>query len=211
MLFYAPMSPKFLYFDLGKVLVNFSVDQMLDQIGVVAGIDAEAVRAAVFDGGLMRRHETGRLSDRQFYEEFCAATGSRPDFQALAAAAGDIFTLNLPMLPLVTQLRQAGYPMGILSNTCATHWEYCLARYRIIAEGFAVHALSFRIGVVKPEAAIFHAAAELAGARPKEIFFVDDMAEHVAGARAVGFDAVQFTSAEVLSAELRAREVQFNY
>ena len=77
------MQPKFLYFDLGKVLVDFSVEQMLQQIGAVAGITAEAARAALFGDGLMRQHETGRLSSREFYEAFCAATGSRPDFDAL--------------------------------------------------------------------------------------------------------------------------------
>jgi hypothetical protein len=43
------------------------------------------------------------------------------------------------------------------------------------------------------------------------MFFVDDMAEHVAGARAVGFDAVQFTTAAVLATELRQRGIRFNY
>jgi glucose-1-phosphatase len=205
------MQPKFIYFDLGKVLVNFSVEQMLEQVGAVAGITADAVRAAVMGDGLMRQHESGRLTDRQFYEAFCAATGSRPDFDALAAAASEIFTLNLPVVPLVAQLRQAGWPMGILSNTCSTHWEYCRRHYSIVAEAFGVHALSFRIGAMKPEAAIFHAAAELAGVRPEEIFFVDDIAEHVAGARAVGFDAVQFTTAESMAKELRQRGVGFNY
>ena len=64
---------------------------------------------------------------------------------------------------------------------------------------------------MKPDAAIFHAAAELCGYRPEEIFFVDDLPGHVAGARAAGFDAVQFTSAEALSAELRRRGIRFNY
>jgi glucose-1-phosphatase len=205
------MQPQFFYFDLGKVLVNFSIDQMLSQVGAAAGIPDEEVRAAVFGSELWRQHEAGQLSDRQFYEAFCAATGSRPGYDALAAAATDIFELNWPMLPLVAQLRQAGYAMGILSNTCAMHWDYCVDRYRMVAEGFGVHALSFRIGAVKPEAAIFHAAAALAGVRPEEIFFVDDMAEHVAGARAVGFDAVQFTTAAVLAIELRQRGIRFNY
>ena len=177
------------------MLVNFSVDQMLRQIGAVAGVAAEEVRAAVFGNGLMRQHESGRLSDREFYEAFCAATGRRPDYDALATAASEIFELNRPVLPLVAQLGQAGYRMGILSNTCSLHWEYCRRRYRIVAEQFDVYALSYRIGAVKPEAAIFRAAADLAGVRPEEIFFVDDMAEHVAGARAAGFDAVQFTTA----------------
>ncbi len=37
------MQPKFLYFDLGMVLVNFSVERMLQQIGAVAGISADRV------------------------------------------------------------------------------------------------------------------------------------------------------------------------
>ena len=205
------MQPKFLYFDLGKVLVDFSVDRMLRQIGAVAGITAETARATLFGGGIMRQHEAGQLSSREFYEAFCAASNSRPDYDALAAAAAEIFTLNLPMLPVAAQLRQAGYAMGILSNTCETHWQYCWSHYRIVAEGFSVYALSYRIGALKPDAAIFRAAADLAGVRPEEIFFVDDLAEHVAGARAVGFDAVQFTTAAVLSAELRQRGIRFNY
>ncbi len=176
------MHPKFLYFDLGKVLVNFSVDRMLSQIAVVAGLTVDAVRATMFADGLMRQHETGRLSSRAFYEAFCAATGARCDYETMRRAAAEIFSLHLPTLPIAAQLRQAGYPMGILSNTCETHWEYCLRQYRIVSEGFAVAALSYRIGVMKPDAGIFRAAAELAGRRPEEIFFVDDLPQHVAGA-----------------------------
>jgi glucose-1-phosphatase len=204
------MRPTFLYFDLGKVLVNFSVEQMFRQIGAVAGIGMEEVRAAL-PGERMRDLETGRISDRQFYEAFCEAIGRRPDYDALAAAVREIFTLNLPMLPLVAQLRQAGYRMGILSNTFAGHWEYCLDHYRIVAEAFDVYALSYRIGTMKPAAAIFNAATELAGVGPEEVFFVDDLAEHVAGARAAGIDAVQFTTVQALAADLRHRGIRCNY
>jgi putative hydrolase of the HAD superfamily len=205
------MRPKFLYFDLGKVLVDFSVERMLAQIAAVAGISAERVRAAVFDRRLLWEHETGRSSVAEFYEAFCAATATRPDPERLTAAAGEIFDLNAPMLPLVSQLALAGYRLGILSNTCPIHWDYCARRYRLLDDLFPVHALSFRIGAVKPEAAIFEAAAAMAGCRPGEIFFVDDLPGHVAGARTVGFDAVQFVGAEALADELRRREIRFNY
>lgn len=205
------MQLKFFYFDLGKVLVNFSVELMLKQVAAVAGITVKEAQAAIFDQGLNLQYEAGRISRREFYEAFCEATGARPCDDALATATCEIFELNLPMLPLVAQLNQAGYRMGILSNTCTTHWEYCLPRYPFLQELFGVHALSYRIGALKPEAAIFRAAAEMAGVRPEEIFYVDDLAEHVAGARAVGFDAVQFTTAAALAAELRRRGVRFNY
>jgi glucose-1-phosphatase len=205
------MQPKFLYFDLGKVLVNFSVERLLAQMAAAAGATAEQVREVLMGGKLMREHEMGRLSTRQFFEAFCGATCTRPDYDQLVAAAAEIFDLNWPVVPIVAQLRQAGYPLGILSNTCETHWEYCRRHYRLVSEGFDVYALSYKLGAMKPDAAIFHAAADLAGYRPEEVFFVDDTPGHVAGAKAAGFDAVQFTSAEALANDLRQRGIRFNY
>ena len=84
-------------------------------------------------------------------------------------------------------------------------------RYRILTTLFDVAALSFEIRAVKPERAIFLAAAELAGCDPEEIFFVDDTPGHVEGARAAGYDAVAFLSPPQLAAELRRRGARFNY
>jgi glucose-1-phosphatase len=205
------MQPKFLYFDLGKVLINFSVEQMLAQMGAVAGISVEQVRGGLFDGGLLREHEIGRLSSRQFYESFCDRTETGADYEALARASSDIFTLNYSMLAVVAQLGAAGYPLGVLSNTCENHWEHCLRRFQVLRDLFTVHALSYRIGACKPDPAIYARAAEMAGSRPQAIFFTDDIAENVAGALAAGFDAVQYTSTPQLVAALRQRGLRFNY
>ncbi len=204
-------TPKFLYFDLGKVLVDFEVDQMYRQMGRVAGIDPAQVREVLFGGGLQRQYELGQISAEQFYEVFCQKTGSRPDPEALARAGSAIFELNVDIVPVVAQLQAAGYRLGILSNTCWNHWEYCTRRFRIIREAFQTHALSCRIHAAKPDAAIYQAAAKLAGVAPREIFFTDDMAGHVAAAKTVGFDAVQYTSTPELADHLRRRGLQFNY
>ena len=207
--------PKFLYFDLGKVLLDFDVEQMVRQLAEVAGADHDRVAAVVFDEGLQERYESGQISNREFYETFCERTGlngnSRPDMDALLQAGSDIFEINLSMVPVVAHLREAGYRMGILSNTCDCHWEFCIERYRFLSESFPVHALSFRIHAAKPSSAIFHAAAELAGVDPQDVFFVDDIAGHVAGAKSAGFDAVQYTSTRELVGELWERGIRFNY
>ena len=205
------MPPKFLYFDLGKVLVDFDVNQMFRQIGQVAGVDPARVEEVVFEDGLQGQYETGKISGPEFYEAFCQRTGTRPDYDALRRAGSEIFQLNLSILPVLTHLCHARCRLGILSNTCESHWEYCTHSYRIIAELFTVPALSYQIGAAKPDAAIFHAAAELAGVPPQEIFYVDDYADHVAGAKAVGFDAVQYASTPQFVADLRARGIRFNY
>jgi len=205
------MTPKFLYFDLGRVLLDFSVDRMTCQMGLAAGIPAETVHAVVFGGDLHWRYEAGRISSREFHEEFCLATQTHADWPTLEQAASDIFEINLPMLPLVTQLRAARWPMGLLSNTCECHWLYCRRRYEFLSNLFDTKALSYQLGAVKPERAIFEAAARLAGCTPQEIFFVDDIAGHVEGARAAGFDAIVYQSAPQVADELRRRGIQFNF
>jgi glucose-1-phosphatase len=205
------MTPKFFYFDLGRVLLDFDIDRMTCQMGLVAGVSAAAVKAAVFDTDLHRRYESGRISSEEFHEEFCLATRARADRAALEEAASDIFDLNAPMLPVITHLADARYPLGLLSNTSECHWLYCQRRYRFLSDLFDVAALSYEIGAVKPEPAIFAAAARLAGCSPGEIFFVDDMPGHVDGARAAGFDAVVYQSARQVADELRRRGVRFNY
>ena len=204
------MTPKFIYFDLGKVLVDFNFEQMCRQMGDAAGIEPRQVQAVLAEG-LLADYEIGRLDSRAAHEVFCRQTGTRPDYDAFSLACNDIFTPIDPMLPVVAQLYQAGHRLGILSNTCEGHWNWCLRRYSMLRELFPVHALSFQIGAVKPDAAIFRKAAEMAGCRPEEIFYTDDIAGHVAGARSVGFDAVLYQSTPQIVDELRKRGVEFNY
>ncbi|MCX7426875.1 MAG: HAD family phosphatase, partial [Planctomycetia bacterium] len=194
------MPVRFFYFDLGKVLLDFDMARMVRQMSDVSGAPVERVAEAIFEGGLQQRAESGEISDREFHEAFCRQTGTRPDYEELRLAGSDIFELKAAMVPLVSQFRAAGHRMGILSNTCRSHWEYCARRYRILATLFDVAALSFELHAVKPERAIFLAAAELAGCQPDEIFFVDDTPGHVEGARAAGYDAVAFLSPPQLAA-----------
>ena len=203
--------PKFIYFDLGRVVVDFDGLLMCRRMAQAAGVDPERVRQLMFHEGLVERYELGELNDRSFYDAFCRATQSKPDYDALLHACADIFALKLDTIPIVAQLSQAGHRLGILSNTCQSHWEHCLRRYRIVAEAFEIHALSYLIGHRKPDAAIYQAAAALAGHSPADIFFVDDLPENVQGAFAAGLDAVQFTTAADLATVLRKRGVRFNY
>jgi HAD superfamily hydrolase (TIGR01509 family) len=205
-------TPRFLYFDLGNVLLNFDHRLASRQMGAVAGVDADKVWDIVYASDLELRYEAGEVDDRQFYEIFCQQTGTRPDFDKLLLADSEIFTPNASMAPVVAALDAARYPLGILSNTCPGHWKYCSdGRYGLIKQAFHVFALSYELRACKPSPQIFQGAAKLVGMAPEEIFFVDDMAANVAGAKAAGFDAVQYTTTPALVADLRARGLEFNY
>jgi glucose-1-phosphatase len=206
------MAVKFIYFDLGNVLVYFDYQVACRQMGAVAGCTPEKVWQTLFDTDLELRYESGAINDQQFYDQFCEAVGSRPDYDQLLRAGSEIFHLNHSMIPIVAQLDAAGYRLGILSNTCPPHWAYCSAgRFGLLISAIDVTALSYQIGACKPDPKIFAAAAKLAGVEPQEIFFVDDIAGHVEGARKAGFDAVQYTTTDKFVEDLLARGVRFNF
>ena len=200
----------FLYFDMGNVLLHFSHERMAAQMASVAGTTRERAWQVLFETDLCDRHEKVISAD-QFYDEFCTGVGvaNLPtiDRAALEQAANDIFWLHVPLVAIVGRLHAAGYRLGVLSNTNREHWRFVTDRFSYLTTMFHVHALSFNIGVMKPAAKIYEDAAKLAGVDPAEVFFTDDRLENIEGAKAAGFDAVQFTTPAALAIELLRRGI----
>lgn len=204
--------PKFIYFDLGNVLLTFDHQLACDAVAALAGVSARTVREILFDHGLQLRYERGEVTSAEFHELFCQAVGRQLNYRELHEANSRIFQLNLPILPLVTQLKAAGFRLGILSNTCEAHWDYIAqGRYPFVRRVFEVYSLSYQVRASKPERAIYHQAAQQAGVEPDHILFTDDRSENVQGAIAAGWDAVLYETPRQLATALRCRGVTFNY
>lgn len=202
------MPPGFIYFDMGNVLLPFDRDRQYQQLADVADVSTEAVREAL-EGEVHDAVESGRLTTGDLYEHFCKVTGSRPDLAAAQRAGNDIFWLNNSILPLLAQLRRAGYRLGILSNTSESHWQFiCDGRFRILPDYFEIAILSYEVGVMKPHPKIYEDAVAAAGVPAEQIFFMDDREENVTGARECGIDAVVFHDTPTLVADLAERGVE---
>ncbi len=204
------MAIRFIFFDLGKVLVNFDLDLMLRQVADVAEVGVDQVQEALFGDRLHERFELGEITIDEYHRGFCERIGREPDLGRLHRAGTEFFELNVEILPVVSGLRQTRFPLGILSNTCVTHWEYCRDRYAVVRECFQLPIASYQVNLLKPGKAIYDAAAERAGVAAEEILFIDDLLENVEGARAAGWDGVHFTGARSLVEELRKRGVAMN-
>jgi len=197
---------QFLYFDLGKVLLDFDHQLACSQLAELMGSTPEVVFEEVFQSGQQVRYETGQLSTGEFHEWLCGHFGSHVPVEDVAYAVSHIFTPITDSISIAEELARAGYRMGILSNTCDCHWEYCWNKpYEFLSQCFTIHALSFRLKSMKPGVDIYRDAALLAETHPSKIFFVDDRADNVAGAQSAGFDAVQFTSPSQLRRDLQVR------
>jgi glucose-1-phosphatase len=213
-----PMAPKLLYFDLGNVLLSFSHERMCQQMADVAGVPLSAVRAAVFDGeeadSVQIRFESGEIDAAEYFEYFCRATRTRPDRRQLEQAFCDIFAPIDETWAIVRKLAAAGHRLAILSNTNSLQWLWCtdgrfplLASFGESGSPFAWAVLSYEVRSMKPDRPIYDAAVEIGAVSAGEVVFIDDRPENVAGAKAAGMDAVQFTDAEQLATDLRNRGV----
>ncbi len=200
----------FIYFDLGKVILEFDHSIGLNKIGKLTGLDPTTVEKAIFGSGLEDRFETGLVTSDEFHSEFCSATNSTIEKEVLLSSISDIFYPNRPIIPLIAQLRAVGVPMGILSNTCSAHWEFVLARYTFLQHFFDPYILSYEVNSMKPDSKIYHRALEAAGCGVQKCFFVDDRPENVEGAVREGLDAVLYRSVPELVSELTSRGVEIN-
>jgi 2-haloacid dehalogenase len=98
-------------------------------------------------------------------------------------------------------LLAGGHDVTALTNFAADTFEEARARFPLL-DRFRGVTVSGRIGVMKPELAIYRHHAAAFGLEPAAILFFDDKPDNVAGARAAGWHAEQFVDARRMHDDL---------
>ena len=188
-------------FDLGNVLVRFSPVTMYGQIGALCGRSAEEIRDLFLHSGLQEDFETGRISAAEFHQKFQDALSVTIDPGEMQKAGSEIFSLIEPMPALLDALKARGHRLVLMSNTSVTHFEFIRDRFDVLSR-FDRNVLSYEVGAVKPQPAIFQAAIEAIECSPADCFYTDDIAEYVTAARTFGFQAEVFRDPATLLEQL---------
>ncbi|MDO5554233.1 MAG: HAD family phosphatase [Planctomycetia bacterium] len=203
------MAIRFIYFDLGNVLVNFSVQRMLVQVAELVQCPEETVREAIFGNRKYTALELGEISSAEYYELVCRELPTSPAPEALLEATNNIFWVNDAILPTIRYLAKLNFPRGILSNTGPGHWNYIQTTFDCITSLFPQHQIaSYQVKCIKPfpkiyEHALLDAQREVPDLTAAEVLFVDDLPDNVQGALDFGFAAATYTSVADLVTTLR--------
>jgi putative hydrolase of the HAD superfamily len=165
----------------------------LEEAAVDAAI-ADAARAAEWpsdwtDPATQRAFWVG------FYRQVLGGLGHQDDGMALAEALFEAFSdpaayrLFDDVRPALDELAARGITLGVVSNF--EPWLEDILDLQGIGDRFAAVAISGKLGVAKPDPAIFKAALTEAGAEPGATVHVGDQpVNDVAAARAVGITPV---------------------
>jgi 2-haloacid dehalogenase len=94
-----------------------------------------------------------------------------------------------------------GHDVTMLTNFAPDTFREARARFPFLAESRGV-TVSGEVGLIKPDPRIFDYHAKSFGLEPTATVFFDDSAPNVEGARAVGWHAELFRSAEEMRRDL---------
>jgi putative hydrolase of the HAD superfamily len=134
----------------------------------------------------------GRIDDAQYWHSIAQELGLTPELvQSLRSEFYSGDHLDMTLVETIRDLRAQGVRIGLLSNnTLALLDEIDALGVRDL---FDVIIISAGIGVMKPDAAAYRAILDQMSVQSQHAAFVDDFAENVDGARAVGMHGIHFT------------------
>jgi 2-haloacid dehalogenase len=197
-------TPAAVVFDIGNVLFHWHPRFLYERL--IA--DDQALEAFLRDVLTLEwhfQHDEGR----PFAETSAELIARFPEHTALIAAWGPRFSEQIPgpiagMPELVAELDAAGVPLYAITNFSGEFFAPFRAAEAALFDRFRDIVVSGDERVMKPDPAIYRLALARFGIAAEGAVFIDDRADNVAGAQAVGMRGIVFTDAAALRTELRA-------
>jgi putative hydrolase of the HAD superfamily len=195
---------KAVLFDYGMVLSGPPDPTAREEMMRVLGVDEDRFRELYWKH--RDAYDRGTLSGIAYWEKV-AQELHRPlsanGLNELLEADNALWTRpNQPMIDWAAALQQAGIKTGILSNIGDAMEAGIRARFPWLDE-FAHHTFSHRLGIAKPDLAIYRHAAEGLGVAPGSVLFIDDREENIAAAQEAGMVALQYSTHEHFLEQMR--------
>lgn len=192
-------------FDVGRVLTGIRCGDRFVDLMRRLGVDPDGVFDKYWHTPEVVGHMTGTIGSREFYGIMRERRGLSIDFDEFAEAWSDIFVPMPGMAELFAEVADRRAP-GLLSDTDPLHWAKLRGLYPWLDRAVGP-TLSFRVGHLKPDPAMYAAAAAGCGREPGQCLFVDDVQANVDAARSFGMEAVLFTTPELLRVDLAGRRL----
>jgi 2-haloacid dehalogenase len=191
-------------FDLGGVLVDWDPRYLLRKVMPGRTAEMEAILRDVLNHDWNLARDAGDSWPRAMAE----LELSHPQWADVFRAYDERWPETLggnheETVAILRDLHDRGVPLLALSNWSAEKFPHAEERFDWL-DWFDGIVVSGRVGLVKPDAAIFRYLLDRYDLEAGDAFFVDDHEPNVAAARALRMQAHHFRDAASLRADLRA-------
>jgi putative hydrolase of the HAD superfamily len=150
--------------------------------------------------------DEGKLTGIGYWQKFLRDAGLPPDHaKELNRWDARLWTVENPvMVDWQLAVKGRGLLTAILSNISDNVLESVEREFDWIHR-FDVLVWSYQLGIIKPNPAIYRYTLGKLGTQPEETLFIDDKRPNVEAARALGIQAIEYSSVEQLREELIAK------
>ena len=191
------MGIKAVVFDFGKVICYPPDDSAMDKIAVIAGVRRDLFEP--FFWKLRKIYDNGELTGMEYMKNIFREVNIHLDDEKLSEIweidKKSWTNINPHTEKLMTEVKNAGYILGILSNMPFDFLDHIRENLPVISLAH-IGIYSCDLGSGKPEKKIYEKLLEeinrLAGSecRPQEVVFFDDMPENVEGAKKLNINGI---------------------
>lgn len=190
-------------FDYGMVLTGQQDPESYAALLRITGLQAEQFEPLYWAD--RNDYDLGHLTGTAFWQKLLHDAGlSQDTVEELNQWDARMWTTQNPaMVAWQQQLKKRGLLTAILSNMGDSVLASIEREFAWI-KNFDVLVWSFQLGIAKPDPAIYEYVLKLLGTRPEETLFLDDRSINIEAARALGFQALQFSTVEQLRDDLIA-------
>jgi len=198
------MAARIALFDLGRVVLDWEPARLYSRI-FSDPAERDRFLSEICTMDWHTRHDAGA----SWADNAAPLIAQYPQYEAeIRAWSGrwmEMFNGYIEGTPdLIGRLDDHGVPLYALSNMPAEPWDEMLEHFPVM-QRFRHVVVSGRIGMVKPDPAIYAHALEMMGnPAPSDVFFIDDAAKNIAAADALGFRTHLFRTAGELETALVA-------
>jgi glucose-1-phosphatase len=194
-------------FDLGKVLLHFDWQLMLDRVAEKSPLPPGEISRLLKEDRQVPAYEVGGITSAKFFSHLKKLLRYKGSARELRAAFSDIFT-PLPDHIALAALLAPHYPLAIISNTNEAHIVHAEATYSFFSL-FQARIYSHQVKAMKPDRAIYQAAlAALGGIDPLEALFIDDIEANILGAVQLGWQTIHLRPGVDLREALASYELK---
>lgn len=194
---------KNILFDFGGVIVSLNKQNAINKFRELGVENIDEYLTEFRQSGIFLQYEEGTLSRDEFTIEFAKLVGKDVPVEKIDEA-WRAFLTYVPeyKYQMLKDLRKK-YKVYMLSNTnpAVMDWadsEHFSPTKEPVSAFFDKCYLSYKMGMAKPDRAIFEAVIKDAGIKPEETLFLDDGKANIEMAKSIGFQVYQANQDEDL-------------